>query len=252
MSEYWVSQARHFCKYCKTYIADNKVSKQTHEGGRKHKENVERFLRDVRKRDEERRKDEDKTKRMLEKIEKAAMKQYAQDLAPSSSDPSNPSLPASSSTPLPSSSRTNPSTSTSTTTQKPKDVELAQSAISAQPIAPLKELFHQPDVGAPGPWMPVETPSKSSTSTSQQGTEGKGKVEEVDEDDEWNLDERLDEFKLVERVVKVDNEEDEDTAGNEGGGGSSAGSGSGEGGLFKKRKIAGKGKQRNIRQKKGD
>ena len=41
-----------------------------HEQGKKHKENVERFLRDIRRRDHENRKEEEKTKRELERIER--------------------------------------------------------------------------------------------------------------------------------------------------------------------------------------
>ena len=41
-----------------------------HEQGKKHKENVEKFLRDIRRKDYENRKEEDKTKRELERIER--------------------------------------------------------------------------------------------------------------------------------------------------------------------------------------
>jgi WW domain-binding protein 4 len=50
MTEYWVSQAKHYCKHCNCWIADNKLSKQHHEGGVKHKQAVEAF--EKKKRDE--------------------------------------------------------------------------------------------------------------------------------------------------------------------------------------------------------
>jgi hypothetical protein len=31
MTDYWVSQQRHYCKYCNTWIANNKVQMQQHE-----------------------------------------------------------------------------------------------------------------------------------------------------------------------------------------------------------------------------
>ncbi|KAG9292052.1 hypothetical protein G9A89_017952 [Geosiphon pyriformis] len=80
MSDYWVSQAKHWCRYCRIYIADNKPSRLMHENGKKHRENVERFLRDVHRREEENKKDDDKMKRELERINRAAMKQYKKDV----------------------------------------------------------------------------------------------------------------------------------------------------------------------------
>ncbi|CAG8511818.1 12143_t:CDS:2 [Rhizophagus irregularis] len=51
-----------------------------HEQGKKHKENVEKFLRNIRRKDHENRKEEEKTRRELERIERAAMKQYKKDI----------------------------------------------------------------------------------------------------------------------------------------------------------------------------
>ncbi|CAG8823240.1 12402_t:CDS:2, partial [Racocetra persica] len=52
-----------------------------HEQGKKHKENQEKFLRDIYRKEHESRKEAAKTKRELERIEKAAMKQYRRDIA---------------------------------------------------------------------------------------------------------------------------------------------------------------------------
>ena len=43
MSEYWVSQAKYYCKICCCYIADNKPSRQHHDNGLKHKQKLEQF-----------------------------------------------------------------------------------------------------------------------------------------------------------------------------------------------------------------
>ncbi|CAG8679808.1 6760_t:CDS:2, partial [Dentiscutata heterogama] len=74
-SEFWISQQKHWCQYCRIYIADNKPQ------GKKHRENQEKFLRDIYRKEHESRKEAAKTKRELERIEKAAMKQYRRDIA---------------------------------------------------------------------------------------------------------------------------------------------------------------------------
>ncbi|CAJ0847677.1 4176_t:CDS:2 [Entrophospora sp. SA101] len=59
-----------------------------HENGKKHKDNVEKFLRNVYHKESENRKEEEKTKKELDRIERAALKQYKKDvilLAPGSS-----------------------------------------------------------------------------------------------------------------------------------------------------------------------
>lgn len=40
-SEYWKSNPRKFCDFCKCWIADNKPSVEFHERGKRHKENVQ-------------------------------------------------------------------------------------------------------------------------------------------------------------------------------------------------------------------
>lgn len=48
-ADYWKSQTRKFCDYCKCWLADNKPSIEFHENGKKHKENVEKKLKEIRK-----------------------------------------------------------------------------------------------------------------------------------------------------------------------------------------------------------
>eukprot|EP00053_Salpingoeca_punica_P013624 m.123331 g.123331 ORF g.123331 m.123331 type:complete len:66 (-) comp16245_c2_seq1:2408-2605(-) len=50
MADVWKSQPRKFCKFCECWIADNKVSVQFHENGRRHKENVDKRVREARER----------------------------------------------------------------------------------------------------------------------------------------------------------------------------------------------------------
>ncbi|EIW82663.1 hypothetical protein CONPUDRAFT_163763 [Coniophora puteana RWD-64-598 SS2] len=81
MSEYWVSKKRYWCKYCDIYIADDAPSRQHHEGGLRHKGNVERFIRNLYKTGEKRKKDADEERREMARIGKAAEAAYAQDVA---------------------------------------------------------------------------------------------------------------------------------------------------------------------------
>ena len=72
MSEYWVSHKRYFCKYCNIYIADDAPSRRQHEGGLRHKGNVERFVRDLYKTGEKRKHDLEEEKREMARIEKVS------------------------------------------------------------------------------------------------------------------------------------------------------------------------------------
>ena len=76
MTEYWVSQARHWCEYCRIYIAGNKSSIAFHENGKKHKEIVELSLRDMRMRGRERRIEQSDLQKEMDKIERNALKDY--------------------------------------------------------------------------------------------------------------------------------------------------------------------------------
>ncbi|KAJ3556246.1 hypothetical protein NM688_g2129 [Phlebia brevispora] len=80
MSEYWVSHKKYFCKYCNIYIADDAPSRRQHEGGLRHKGNVERFVRDLYKTGERRKHDLEEEKREMARIERAANAAFAQDV----------------------------------------------------------------------------------------------------------------------------------------------------------------------------
>ena len=78
MTEYWVSQARHWCEFCRIWTAGNKSSIAFHESGKKHKEAVELSLREMRKRGRERKVEQNELERELAKIERSAMRDYIQ------------------------------------------------------------------------------------------------------------------------------------------------------------------------------
>uniref|UniRef100_A0A0B6ZP42 WW domain-containing protein n=1 Tax=Arion vulgaris TaxID=1028688 RepID=A0A0B6ZP42_9EUPU len=80
MSEYWKSVPRKFCEFCKCWITDNKPSVDFHERGKRHKENVELKLKEVRKKSLQNSIDEAERNADMEKMEKAALEAFKKDL----------------------------------------------------------------------------------------------------------------------------------------------------------------------------
>ncbi|KAM9820832.1 WW domain-binding protein 4 [Neosynchiropus ocellatus] len=79
-ADYWKSQPRKFCQYCKCWIADNKPSIEFHERGKNHKENVAAKFNDIRKKSVNKAKQEAKMSKQFAAMEEAAHKAYEQDL----------------------------------------------------------------------------------------------------------------------------------------------------------------------------
>ncbi|KAI7808117.1 putative WW domain-binding protein 4-like, partial [Triplophysa rosa] len=94
-ADYWKSQPRKFCQYCKCWIADNKPSVQFHERGKNHKENVAAKIEDIKKKSIAKAKQDEKTSKQFAAMEEAALKAYEEDLK-RLNNPSDESLPASS------------------------------------------------------------------------------------------------------------------------------------------------------------
>ncbi|ORX53079.1 hypothetical protein DM01DRAFT_1336268 [Hesseltinella vesiculosa] len=72
MADFWVSQQKHWCKYCKKFVYNNKISIERHENGPQHKQNIQRYLSDVYKRGKQEKKEAESVRRELQRIEKAA------------------------------------------------------------------------------------------------------------------------------------------------------------------------------------
>ncbi|OXU23176.1 hypothetical protein TSAR_012840, partial [Trichomalopsis sarcophagae] len=79
-ADYWKSQARKYCDFCKCWIADNKPSVEFHEGGKKHKENVAKRLKEIHRNSAKQAKAQQKFENEIEKMEKAAMAAYLKDV----------------------------------------------------------------------------------------------------------------------------------------------------------------------------
>ncbi|XP_076296204.1 uncharacterized protein LOC143216744 [Lasioglossum baleicum] len=80
MADYWKSQGRKFCDFCKCWIADNKPSIDFHEGGKKHKDNVGKRLKEIHKNSTKQAKQNRKMEDDIRKMESAAMAAYLKDV----------------------------------------------------------------------------------------------------------------------------------------------------------------------------
>jgi WW domain-binding protein 4 len=100
MADYWKSGERHFCTFCKCWLAGNKVSINLHEGGNHHKSMVRSKLEQLRKANIEKERQDKQMHETLGKIELAANESYRRDMVAQaasqldSSAPSNADLPS--------------------------------------------------------------------------------------------------------------------------------------------------------------
>lgn len=80
MADYWKSQAKKFCEFCKCWIADNKPSVEFHEKGKRHKENVGKRLSEIGKKSQKEYRNSLKVDDEMRKMEEAALKAYMKDV----------------------------------------------------------------------------------------------------------------------------------------------------------------------------
>ncbi|GJQ85261.1 hypothetical protein Trydic_g18495 [Trypoxylus dichotomus] len=79
-ADYWKSQARKYCDFCKCWIADNKPSVEFHEKGRRHQDNVAKKLKFITKKSRREERESVKTDLILKQIESAALEAYRKDV----------------------------------------------------------------------------------------------------------------------------------------------------------------------------
>ncbi|MCI4375111.1 hypothetical protein PGIGA_G00105510 [Pangasianodon gigas] len=79
-ADYWKSQPKKFCQYCKCWIADNKPSIEFHERGKNHKQNVEAKIEEIKKNSTDKAKKVEKMSKEFAAMEEAAMKAYKEDM----------------------------------------------------------------------------------------------------------------------------------------------------------------------------
>uniref|UniRef100_A0A1A8GL03 WW domain binding protein 4 n=1 Tax=Nothobranchius korthausae TaxID=1143690 RepID=A0A1A8GL03_9TELE len=80
MADYWKSQPRKFCQYCKCWIADNKPSVEFHERGKNHKENVAAKIAEIKKKSVAKAKQEARMSKEFAAMEEAAQRAYEEDV----------------------------------------------------------------------------------------------------------------------------------------------------------------------------
>lgn len=81
MADYWKSNDRKFCDFCKCWLADNKPSIAFHENGKRHKENVSKRISQISHDSAKSERDQQKMDYELRKMEEAARVAYAEDIS---------------------------------------------------------------------------------------------------------------------------------------------------------------------------
>ncbi|XP_066137714.1 WW domain-binding protein 4-like isoform X2 [Euwallacea fornicatus] len=85
MADYWKSQDRKYCDFCKCWITDNKASRDFHENGRRHKENVKKRLKNIIRDSAKTQKETQKVDVSIRAMEAAALEAYRKDVESNSS-----------------------------------------------------------------------------------------------------------------------------------------------------------------------
>uniref|UniRef100_A0A182NQ28 WW domain-binding protein 4 n=1 Tax=Anopheles dirus TaxID=7168 RepID=A0A182NQ28_9DIPT len=81
MADYWKSNDRKYCDFCKCWIADNKSSIQFHENGKRHQQNVQKRITEISRNSYKAQQEQNKIDADLKKMNDAAMKAYMQDIS---------------------------------------------------------------------------------------------------------------------------------------------------------------------------
>lgn len=181
MSEYWVSKKKYFCKYCEIYIADDVPSRRQHENGLRHQGNRERFIRNIYKSSEKKKKDLEEEKRELARVEQAANAAFAQDISAGNARPTTTSSSSASgstaSVPKPKTKPSNPFTDYTTpeslgytdpdTEQAAAEAELrrTQGVVGDWQVVTPSPPPHQRAVEPPDLGESVQIPSKRESET---------------------------------------------------------------------------------------
>jgi hypothetical protein len=80
MTDYWKSGERHFCTFCKCWLAGNKISIDLHESGNHHKSMVKAKLDQLRKANLEKERQDKKLNETLGQMERAANESFRRDM----------------------------------------------------------------------------------------------------------------------------------------------------------------------------
>ncbi|KAJ2712993.1 hypothetical protein H4R19_002472 [Coemansia spiralis] len=91
----WDRTTKYWCKYCSIFVFDNRSSRTQHESGAKHRDNVQKYLRQIGKDAKAKSDAEAKLSAQLAKIEEAAAQSYRNDVGGGDAAAAAPPAPAS-------------------------------------------------------------------------------------------------------------------------------------------------------------
>ena len=89
MTEYWVSSAKHWCKFCQVWISGDRWNIQKHDQGRSHKERMEEYFKQKREDKRQGGLDDASLEKTLRQIEEAAVAAHAATATTDSSEPTS-------------------------------------------------------------------------------------------------------------------------------------------------------------------
>ncbi|KAF9110392.1 hypothetical protein BGX27_006422 [Mortierella sp. AM989] len=223
VAEYWKSNAKFWCRFCKIYITDNKSTRNIHDSGTKHKENVERFLREQNQRGRDKEAETAKMNKQMEAIEKAAMRQYQLDVEAGLVSPSGTSSASTKGTKTPPAKVTpeqKPTPSASLLSSSSAGTKGAATGSNTEPVvAPVAKAevaipstptnAKDETVGQPGEWQTVEVPAprlaQEDKGKNADGKEGGNHYVPGADDDDGEADpEDLHGFRIMEKTYPVE------------------------------------------------
>ncbi|KAJ2025967.1 hypothetical protein H4S03_008744 [Coemansia sp. S3946] len=183
----WDRNNKYWCNYCRIFVHDNKTTRNLHDSGTKHKDNVQKFLRQIQKDEEARNQAEKKLDAQLKSIENAATISYNKDIATHSTESA------------PSATSKDKVHSSAKSTEKPvgagKKKEHVVAEADTQPSRP-------DDMGIAGAWQVLEEAEEDVVAGTGQQLEHAQNLRGAEWlDQEEDTSDRLHEFDIKEMTV---------------------------------------------------
>ncbi|KAI9482236.1 hypothetical protein BX667DRAFT_505118 [Coemansia mojavensis] len=153
----WDRNNKYWCDYCRIYVYDNRTSRNQHETGAKHKNNVQKYLRKMGKDADAKEQAEKQLNSQLAKIEQAAAKSFQRDMGTTHIPPV--AKPASKPAPAPA----NPAPAYHKPVQSEGEILVQSNRPANMGIIGEWEVVEDPAEKAKVPIAPHDDPSSSTT-----------------------------------------------------------------------------------------
>ncbi|KAJ1748679.1 hypothetical protein LPJ79_004348 [Coemansia sp. RSA 1821] len=187
----WDRNNKYWCDYCRIYVYDNRTSRNQHETGAKHKNNVQKYLRKMGKDADAKEQAEKQLNSQLAKIEQAAAKSFQRDMGTTHIPPV--AKPASKPAPAPANpAPANPAPAYHKPVQSEGEIPVQSNRPANMGIIGEWEVVEDPAEKAKVPIAPHDDPSSSTT-------ELRGE-ELLDEEDQPQ---QMAEFEITEKTAQV-------------------------------------------------